>query len=97
MALQNEDSASDSYHSHDKKLSPKDISPRPFYGDLVVAAAFTAVVPVAFILAFTTCKNDPEKRHIAVLAVTFCVLYCGLSYLQNSDFYSFCAFLAGLW
>ena len=75
-------------------------SQKPFYGDLVCAAAFTTVTPIDGWKALMTCAEEPEICHIAVLSVVFCGLYGGLNwvaYLRHSNVFSFCAFLAGLW
>jgi len=74
---------------------------KPYYGDLVCAVAFTAVTPVDGTKAFATCQEEgPDICTIAVLSVTFCAIYGGLSwvaYLKHSNAFSFAAFLAGLW
>lgn len=75
-------------------------SQKPFYGDMVCAAAFTTVTPIDGWKALTTCAEEPEICHIATLSVIFCGLYGGLNwvaYLRHSNVFSFCAFLAGLW
>jgi PAS domain-containing protein len=96
MAVRNEESKTDVDGSNAKENR----SQKPFYGDLVCAAAFTTVTPIDAWKAITTCTEEPEICHIAVLSVIFCALYGGLNwvaYLRHSNMFSFCAFLAGLW
>ena len=73
---------------------------KPYWGDLVVAAAFTAVTPVDLWKAAKTCSEEgPETCRIAILSVTFCAMLGGLSwlaYLRHSYGLSFAAFLSGL-
>lgn len=74
---------------------------KTYHGDLVCAAAFTAVTPVDGWKAFETCQGEgPEICKIAILSVTFCAIYGGLNwvaYLKHSNAFSFAAFSAGLW
>mmetsp|Transcript_1458 Transcript_1458/g.3220 ORF Transcript_1458/g.3220 Transcript_1458/m.3220 type:complete len:926 (-) Transcript_1458:552-3329(-) len=95
-------SSSDSIESTPFARNSNDRSARPFYGDLVCAAAFTAIVPIDGWKAAMTCEeeNDAAICRTAVVSVVSCALYGGLNwlaYLRHSNVLSFCAFLAGMW
>lgn len=82
------------------KAAKEERKNKPFYGDLVCAAAFTAVTPVDGKKALQTCLDEPGICHVALLSVTFCAIYGALNwvaYLKDSNVASFAAFLAGLW
>lgn len=74
---------------------------KPFYGDLVQAVAFTAVVPVSALDVHKTgaCFAESELCGTALFTVFLCFLVCSLhwsSYLKSSNTLSFMAFLSAL-
>ncbi|VEU33382.1 unnamed protein product [Pseudo-nitzschia multistriata] len=78
---------------------------KPFYGDLVRAVAFTAIVPVSAYdvektMACQDNESDPGHCGRALFTVFLCLMVCILnwmSYTKHSNKISFLAYLFALW
>jgi len=90
--------------SRTNQSSDTDRSSKPFYGDLVRAAAFTVIVPVSAydVIKTKACDADSEQTvcNSALFTVFLVTLTCclnWLSYIRHSNSISSVGFLAALW